>query len=91
MIDEIVNVNEKQEFYLNNLILKDSARVNFTLIEDDKLITDVGLYAQLLNNNGTYNKTFLPPLCKYTTDKTTLSEFDLPETEPEAKILKEIY
>ncbi|NBL63810.1 hypothetical protein GV828_01200 [Flavobacterium sp. NST-5] len=47
-INESAEINEKNEFYFNNLILADSTWVNFTLVDEKNKSTDLKLYPQLL-------------------------------------------
>ncbi len=78
MIDETVDINEKNEFFLDNLILADSVKLDFFLVKDDTK-KQVKLYPQLFNTNRVYNKQYKPePVeCPIPENNTTTS--NLPE------------
>ncbi|AXG73259.1 hypothetical protein DVK85_03060 [Flavobacterium arcticum] len=78
MIDETVDINKENEFYLDNLILADSIKLDFFLVKDDTK-KQVKLYPQLFNINRVYNKQYNPKAteCSITENNNTIS--DLPE------------
>lgn len=57
-ISESSEINDKNEFYFNNLILADSTWVNFTLTDDKNKPVLLKLYPQILNGRRTFNKPF---------------------------------
>ena len=59
IIDEQADINDKGEIYLDNLILTDSTKVEFSLMEkgEKKLVK---LYPQIFNNNRKFIKPFKP-------------------------------
>ena len=66
MLIETVDVNEDNEFFLNNLIVTDSTKVKFTLLHKGKASEDIKLYPQLSNNIRPYNKAYRPSAsCNY--------------------------
>lgn len=69
-ISESTGINDKNEFYFNNMVLADSTWVNFTLTDDKNKPIVLKLYPQILNGRRTFNKPFkiekrnVPPLKK---------------------------
>lgn len=59
-IDEITDVNEKQEFYFKNLVVSDSSYVNFTLLKKGEKPKELTIAPQLLNGNAKFNKPYKP-------------------------------
>ncbi len=59
-IDEITEVDEKRDFYFNNLIFADSAYVNFTLLRKGDKPKELTLAPMALNGNKKFNKPFRP-------------------------------
>jgi len=59
-IDETTEVNDKREFYFNNLIIPDSSYVNFTLLKKGSQPKELTLAPQILNVNRKFNKPFKP-------------------------------
>ncbi len=92
MIDEKVNINEKNEFFLNNLILSDSARLSFSLIKDGTKIQDLKLYPQVFNFDRKFNKRFRPSKtsCSYSESTVANEGFELPKFTTKTITLDEI-
>ncbi len=59
LIDERTTVNEKNEFYFNNLVVSDSTWLSFSLIQDNKKLP-LKVYPQITNGRKTFNKIFVP-------------------------------
>ncbi|MEE1899648.1 hypothetical protein V1389_14965 [Flavobacterium rakeshii] len=59
IIDEEAEVVNNNEFYFDNLILADSCKLDFELLENDKNITPK-IYLRPLNNTPQYNHPFTP-------------------------------
>jgi hypothetical protein len=59
MIDERVPINEKGEVFIDHLILPDSTKLNFSLLEDGAQ-KEIKLYPQVLNNSRKFNKLYKP-------------------------------
>ena len=57
-INEITEIDEKNEFYFKNLVIADSTSVSFSLIKNGEKPTSLKIYPQLLNLNRTFNKSF---------------------------------
>lgn len=57
-ISESAEINDKNEFYFNNMVLADSTWVNFTLTDDKNKPTVLKLYPQILNGRRIFNKPF---------------------------------
>lgn len=57
-ISESTGINDKNEFYFNNMVLADSTWVNFTLTDDKNKPIVLKLYPQILNGRRTFNKPF---------------------------------
>lgn len=63
-IDEIAPINDKREFYFENMIIADSSYVNFTLLKKGTKPKEITVVPQLLNANRRLNKPFIPqPRC----------------------------
>lgn len=77
-IDETVDINSKNEFYLENLILADSTQLDFYLVKGDEK-KQIKLYPQLFNHNRVYNKQYKPqiPICEVAESSGEVA--DLPE------------
>lgn len=58
-VNEFSEINQKNEFFFDNLVLGDSTWVNFTLKEADKFVP-IKLYPQVLNAKGRFLKPFVP-------------------------------
>lgn len=56
-INESTTINEKNEFYFNNLVLEESAFINFNLIDEKNRSTAFKVYPQLVNGRRAFNKT----------------------------------
>lgn len=57
-ISESAEINDKNEFYFNNMVLADSTWVNFTLTDDKNKPIALKLYPQILNGQRIFNKPF---------------------------------
>lgn len=58
-VNEFSEINQKNEFFFDNLVLGDSTWVNFTLKDADKYVP-IKLYPQVLNSKGRFLKPFVP-------------------------------
>ncbi|MBF00950.1 hypothetical protein [Flavobacterium coralii] len=76
-LDEILDINDNNEFYLDHLILADSTKLYFMLLKGDEK-KEVKLYPQILNNKRVYNKSYKPTtsLCR---DNNAASAGQFPE------------
>ncbi len=90
LLDETVDVNNKNEFFLENLIVADSARINFELIGDGKVVKDIKLYPQLLKNTAQFNKKTSPYFFSCSTDSKEKKSFELPKFKSEVTLLDEV-
>jgi hypothetical protein len=59
-IDERTDVNEKREFEIKNLVIADSAYVNFTLLRKGQKPKELTLAPQVLNGIRKFNKPYQP-------------------------------
>jgi hypothetical protein len=59
-IDEMTEINEKKEFYFNNLVISDSSYVNFTLLKRGVEPKQLSIAPQLLNAGRKFNKPYIP-------------------------------
>lgn len=77
-VDETAEINAKNEFYFENLILADSTWVNFTLIDEKNKSTPIKLYPQIINGRKSFNKIFTPEKlnCNFTEEKI---EYEIPD------------
>lgn len=77
-IDETTEINAKNEFYFENLILSDSTWVNFTLVDEKNKSTPIKLYPQIMNGRRVFNKPFIPEKlnCNFTEEKI---EYEIPD------------
>lgn len=64
-IDEITTVNDKREFYFENMLIADSSYVNFTLLKKGIKPKEITVVPQLLNANRRLNKPYQPTLRCY--------------------------
>ncbi|RZJ74477.1 MAG: hypothetical protein EOO45_08435 [Flavobacterium sp.] len=88
-LDELAEVDEKNEFYFNNLIIPDSAYVKFTLLKKGFEPKDVAIVPQLLNTKRKFYKNFRPvPYCPATAE--ALSDGNMPKIVDETIVLDEI-
>lgn len=81
MFDEQVDINEKGEIQLENLILADSSMVKFSLIDKSGKTQQIKLYPQIFNNIRQYNKKYkpLPQSCAFNSESAALfADLDLP-------------
>lgn len=93
MIDETVKINEKNEFFLNNLILTDSTKLSFALMKDGKKMQDLKLYPQISNNIRKFNKSYKPEVVSCKTNGAIAGnddEFELPKHTANSIQLEEI-
>ncbi|MFC6096951.1 hypothetical protein ACFPVY_09875 [Flavobacterium qiangtangense] len=72
------NIDEKNEFFFNNLILTDSTKVNITFINERSKSVEFKDYPQVLNSRRTFNKSirFKNSLCEIQKQKV---EIDFPQ------------
>lgn len=79
-LDEVVEIDNNNEFYLDHLILADSTKLDFILLKGDEK-KEVKLYPQIFNNKRTYNKPYKPlaPLCSNATIAGTGQFPELPD------------
>ncbi|QYJ67182.1 hypothetical protein [Flavobacterium litorale] len=77
-INETVEINHKNEFFLDNLILADSVRLDFHLIKGDKKKT-IKLYPHLSNTNRIYNKQYKPIIAECAAPEGENAITELPE------------
>ena len=89
IIDEKAEVVNNNEFYFDNLILADSCKLDFELLENGKNITPK-IYLRALNNIAQYNHPYTPNEKICFTDKTNEPFTDLPNIEKEAIKLENI-
>lgn len=85
--DQVVQLNEKNEFFFNHLAAVDSTLIHFTLLRRQKT-TPLKMYPQLVNANRTFNKPFLYKM-RYCTFLEDTQETDFPTVEG-AIALKEV-
>lgn len=91
MIDEIVDIDGNNEFFLDNFIVKDSTKMRFELFEKAVKKPKVRVTAQISNNNRRFNKPFNPPAyCPTAADETAGIDWDLPDYVLNTIILEEI-
>lgn len=60
MFDEQLDINEKGEIFLENMVLADSSNVRFSLLENGIKKQELKLYPQVLNNKKKFNKNYKP-------------------------------
>lgn len=91
MFDEIVDINEKNEFFLNNLIIPDSTNLNFALLKKGVKTLDLDLYPQVSNYNRKFNKPFKPVcvLCSNTKNPVT-TKVIVPKYAVKGTLLEEV-
>ncbi|KGO78962.1 hypothetical protein Q763_15730 [Flavobacterium beibuense F44-8] len=89
IIDEEAEIVNNNEFYFDNLILADSCKLDFELLENDKNITPK-IYLRTLNNTSQYNHPFTPNEKRCITDKVDEPFTDLPNIQEEAIRLKDV-
>ncbi|WP_417352224.1 hypothetical protein [Flavobacterium alkalisoli] len=89
LIEEKTEVINKNEFYFDNLILADSCKLNFELLENGKSITPK-LYVNTLNNTSKYNKEYIPEDSTCYSSGNVSSPDDFPDIEKETIRLKEV-
>ena len=91
MIDEFVTIDENNEFFLNNFIVKDSTKMRFELFEKSQKKYKVKLTAQISNNDRKFNKPFYPPaLCPAAGGETVDINWDLPDYVGNTVVLDEV-
>ena len=69
-LEEITEVNDKGEFEYGNLVIPDSAYVNFSLIRKGDKPKEITLLPQLINGNRKFFKMYVPPVRCYAADGT---------------------
>lgn len=77
MLDETVAINKKNEFVVKNLILRDSAKINFKLIGPEGKSMSLKLYPQVFNNIRKFNMPFIPKVTEC--PPVVVSNIKLPE------------
>jgi len=92
MINEFVDIDESNEFFLNNLILKDSTEITFELFEKGTKKNQLKLSPQISNNNRKFNKPYQPPvLCPLApADSDADVTMDLPDYIMNTVMLEEV-
>ena len=91
MIDEFVTIDENNEFFLNNFIVKDSTKMRFELFEKSVKQYKVKLTAQISNNDRKFNKPFHPPaVCPAAAGESMDFSWDLPNYAPNTVVLEEV-
>ena len=89
-LEELAEVDEKNEFYFNNLVIPDSAYVKFTLLKKGLEPKDVAIFPQLLNTKRKFYKNFRPvPYCPAPAEALTAGG-ELPKVFDQTIILEEI-
>lgn len=58
-IVKFTTIDNKNEFYLSNLMITDSTFVNLSLIDHENMLTPFKGYPQILNSRRTFNKPFI--------------------------------
>jgi len=86
---QFADIDDKDEFYFNNLILTDSSKVNFTLTDEKGRTTQFKGYPQIFNSRSIFNKAFVAQQ-KNCPPKLQNIEFSVPLIAPEMIILKEV-
>ncbi|WP_188620031.1 hypothetical protein [Flavobacterium suaedae] len=92
ILDETVGINDKNEFILDHMVLADSTKIDFSLINGDKREA-IKLYPQVFNNIRRYNKPYIPETvsCKPSETDSTLPEVVFPGiVDMDAIILDEV-
>ena len=91
LIDEHVDINTQNEIYLENLILTDSTRIDFSLLEAGVKKEQIKLYPQVFNNTRKFNKPYKPVKseCAATGTVDNIS-FEIPEFNKSTVILDEL-
>lgn len=85
-IYEHSDVNEKNEFYFKNMIVTDSALVNFNLLKKTELVPGkIKLYATITNGKRKFNKLFNPKLgeCEHINEENTITNINIPKLKKE--------
>jgi len=72
-IDELTEINDKREFYFNNLVIPDSSYVNFTLVRRGVEPKQLSIAPQLLNSGRKFNKPYVPEVYSYAPQTTETS------------------
>lgn len=57
-LNEFSEINDKNEFYFKNILVSDSATVHFSLLDKKERKSEIKLFAQILNNNRPFIKSF---------------------------------
>lgn len=87
-INQMAEINDKNEFYFDYLILGDSTWVNFTLFKDNNTPVSLNLYPQITNNKRKYRIPFIPrTICN---NITTTTEYEIPHFSKGAILLDDV-
>lgn len=92
MINETVEINNKNEFYLTNLIMPDSAKMTFSLMNGGVKVQDLKLYPQVSNNNRKFNKPYKPQVavCTLVENAVTADSPELPKYAINSIMIEEV-
>jgi hypothetical protein len=86
-------INEKNEFYFNNMIASDSLQINFSLIKNGAKYKELLYFPQLLSEEKSFNKPFqgIKSICSNLENTQSIKTFEkeIPELK-EAVKLKEV-
>ena len=87
-IEELTDINDNNEFFFNNLIIPDSAHVNFTLLKKGATPKNLTVMPQVLNANRKFYKMYKPePPCTATA---TPGAYEMPLIQDDAVELEEV-
>lgn len=87
------DINEKNEFYLNNLIVTDSSQVYIDLIDkSNALQKEMKYYATITNGKRSFNKHFAPkaPICEDNSTTQDDLSYELPKFEKDVIYLDKV-
>jgi hypothetical protein len=85
----MADVDEKREFFYNNMIIPDSTYVNFTLLRKGDKPKELTIAPQILNGGRKYNKPFRPEP-RYYMETTSGDQTEIPHTYKENIQLEEV-
>lgn len=87
-INESTTINQKNEFYFNNLVIAELTEVDLTLMEDNGKLLPLKVYPQILNAKSQFNKAFKPiqTICQ----DFTVADIDIPSFEKNTINLEQI-
>jgi hypothetical protein len=76
LISDYSEINDKKEFYFQNLVFPDSSRVSFTLMKLPSFPVDMKFNYQVMNRKRTFNKVFkpAPASCNHPVAKLSLND-----------------